>query len=166
MAQSYDDGNLQQLFAELDPKRRAQALRGGFRREAAKVRKTAINNLRGSGIRSDKDLEKGVRAMVFRRTAGFRVTVGTKGEAGFHTNRRGEKKPILLWAELGTKQRRTKGNGGRRASRQRAAHNTGQMKRYGFMAQTMDDVRNTVTEDVHQLVADNVTKIAKKYGCK
>lgn len=166
MAQSYDDGNLQQLFAELDPKRRAQALRGGFRREAAKVRKTAINNLRGSGIRSDKDLEKGVRAMVFRRTAGFRVTVGTKGEAGFHTNRRGEKKPILLWAELGTKQRRTKGNGGRRASRQRAAHNTGQMKRYGFMAQTLDDVRNTVTEDVHQLVADNVTKIAKKYGCK
>lgn len=166
MAQSYDDGNLQQLFAELDPKRRAQALRGGFRREAAKVRKTAINNLRSSGIRSDKDLEKGVRAMVFRRTAGFRVTVGTKGEAGFHTNRRGEKKPILLWAELGTKQRRTKGNGGRRASRQRAAHNTGQMKRYGFMAQTLDDVRNTVTEDVHQLVADNVTKIAKKYGCK
>ena len=50
MAQSieYDDKNLQRLFAELEPKRRMQALKGGFRREAYKVRKTAINNLRSS----------------------------------------------------------------------------------------------------------------------
>lgn len=79
MAQSieYDDKNLQRLFAELEPKRRMQALKGGFRREANKVRKTAINNLRSS-ISSNKDLEKGVRAIVFKRAAGFRVTVGTK----------------------------------------------------------------------------------------
>ena len=68
MAQSieYDDKNLQRLFAELEPKRRMQALKGGFRREANKVRKTAINNLRSS-ISSNKDLEKGVRAIVFKR---------------------------------------------------------------------------------------------------
>ena len=79
MAQSieYDDKNLQRLFAELEPKRRVQALKGGFRREANQVRKTAINNLRSS-INSSKDLEKGVRAIVFKRKAGFRVTVGTK----------------------------------------------------------------------------------------
>lgn len=94
---AYDDRNLQQLFAELEPKRRLQAIKGGFRREANKVRKTAINNLRNS-VRSNKDLEKGVRAIVFKRKAGFRVTVGTKkagkngkGEAGFHTNRQGLK---------------------------------------------------------------------------
>lgn len=94
----YDDRNLQQLFADLEPKRRLQAVKGGFRKEANRVRKTAINNLRSS-IRTDKDLEKGVRAIVFKRKAGFRVTVGTKkagkngkGEAGFHTNRQG-----LLW---------------------------------------------------------------------
>ena len=74
---AYDDRNLQQLFAELEPKRRLQAIKGGFRREANKVRKTAINNLRNS-VRSNKDLEKGVRAIVFKRKAGFRVTVGTK----------------------------------------------------------------------------------------
>lgn len=169
---AYDDRNLQQLFAELEPKRRLQAIKGGFRREANKVRKTAINNLRGS-IRSDKDLERGVRAIVFKRKAGFRVTVGTKkagkngkGEAGFHTNRQGLKKPVLIWAEEGTGERKTKSGGGRRAARRRAAHRTGRMRRYGFMSQTLNDVRDTVTADIHDMVTENVLKTAQKYGCK
>lgn len=170
----YDDSNLQQLFADLEPKRRLQAIKGGFRKEANRVRKTAINNLRSS-IRTDKDLEKGVRAIVFKRKAGFRVTVGTKkagkngkGEAGFHTNRQGLKKPILIWAEEGTQERRTKPKQGtrRRAARLRASHRTGRMKRYGFMSQTLNSVRDTVTANIHEMVTENVQKVAKKYGCK
>ena len=87
----YDDRDLQRLFAELEPKRRVQALKGGFRREANQVRKTAINNLRSS-INSSKDLEKGVRAIVFKRKAGFRVTVGTK--RANKTTGKGEEKGI------------------------------------------------------------------------
>ena len=170
----YDDRNLQQLFADLEPKRRLQAVKGGFRKEANRVRKTAINNLRSS-IHTDKDLEKGVRAIVFKRKAGFRVTVGTKkagkngkGEAGFHTNRQGLKKPILIWAEDGTEERKTKPKQGtrRRAARLRASHRTGRMKRYGFMAQTLSSVRDTVTANIHEMVTENVQKVAKKYGCK
>lgn len=170
----YNDENLQRLFAELEPKRRLQAIKGGFRREANQVRKTAINNLRSS-IKSSKDLEKGVRAIVFKRKAGFRVTVGTKragkngkGEAGFHTNRQGLKKPVLIWAEEGTKERQTKPKKGtrRRAARLRASHRTGRMKRYGFMAQTLTSVRDTVTTNIHEMVAENVQKVAEKYGCK
>ena len=176
MAQNvaFDDRNLQQLFAEMEPKRRLQALRGGFRREANQVQKTAINNLR-SRIRFNKDLEQGVRAVVYKRSAGFRVTIGTKrtgkngkGEAGFHTNRQGLKKPVLIWAEAGTQERQTKPKQGtrRRAGRMREQHRTGRMKRYGFMEQTLNSVRDTVTADIHNLVLDNVEKIAKKYGCK
>lgn len=168
----YDDRNLQQLFAELEPKRRLQAIKGGFRKEANQVRKTAINNLRNS-VNSNRDLEKGVRAIVFKRKAGFRVTVGTKragkngkGEAGFHTNRQGLKKPVLIWVEDGTQERRTKGNGGKRAKRRRSAHRTGRMKRYGFMTQTLNGVRDTVTADIHKLVSENVLRVAQKYGCK
>ena len=164
---NYDDRNLQQLFTELTPKRRLQALRGGFRKEANRVRKTAVNNLRSS-IRSDRDLEKGVRSLVFKRKAGFRITVGTKrankkgkGEAGFHTNRQGLKKPILIWAEDGTKARKTKGCGGKHGAR-----STGRMKRYGFMDRTLKAVRGSVTENIHDMVAENVQKVAKKYGCK
>lgn len=170
----YNDENLQRLFAELEPKRRLQAIKGGFRKEANQVRKTAINNLRSS-IQSNKDLEKGVRAILFKRKAGFRVTVGTKragkngkGEAGFHTNRQGLKKPILIWAEEGTEERKTKPKQGtrRRAARLRASHCTGRMKRYGFMAQTLNSVRDTVTDNIHKMVAENIEQVAKKYGCK
>lgn len=170
----YNDENLQRLFAELEPKRRLQAIKGGFRKEANQVRKMAINNLRSS-IQSNKDLEKGVRAILFKRKAGFRVTVGTKragkngkGEAGFHTNRQGLKKPILIWAEEGTEERKTKPKQGtrRRAARLRASHRTGRMKRYGFMAQTLNSVRDTVTDNIHKMVTENIEQVAKKYGCK
>jgi hypothetical protein len=170
----YDDGNLQQLFADLEPKRRIQALKGGFRKEANKVRKTAVNNLRSS-LHSNKDLEKGVRAIVFKRKAGFRVTVGTKrankdgkGEAGYHTNRQGLKKPILIWAEMGTAERKTKPKQGtrRRAARLRSSHKTGRMRKYGYMEQTLNDVRDTVTADIHEMVTESVEGLAKKYGCK
>ena len=170
----YNDENLQRLFAELEPKRRLQAIKGGFRKEANQVRKTAINNLRSS-IQSNKDLEKGVRAILFKRKAGFRVTIGTKragkngkGEAGFHTNRQGLKKPILIWAEKGTEERKTKPKQGtrRRAARLRASHRTGRMKRYGFMAQTLNSVRDTVTDNIHKMVTENIEQVAKKYGCK
>lgn len=160
----YDDGNLQRLFAELEPKRRTQALKAGFRKAANNVRKKAVANLR-EAIHTDKDLEKGVRAVVFKRTAGFRVTIGTK-KAGMRTNRRGLKKPVLIWAEEGTKQRATKSSGGKRAARLRAGHNTGSMPRYGFMAKTKSEVRDSVTEDMHRAVTENVERIAKKYGCR
>lgn len=168
---SYDDANLQRLFAEMDVKQRLKALKGAFRREANQVRKTALNNLRGS-IRTDKDLESGVRAIVFKKTAGFRVTIGTKRanraggkDYGFHKNRHGLKKPILIWAEEGTAERQTKSRT-RIFARSRKGHATGSMKRYGFMRQTASDVRDSVTDHLRNEVINNVQKIADKYGCK
>lgn len=161
----YDDKNLQRLYGELDEKHRLKALRGAFRKEANRVRKEAIKNLRGSGIRTDKDLEKGVRSVVPRKRLGFGVTVGTKGSkkkgvtAGVHTNRRGLKKPILIWAEDGTKQRKTKGR------KDRKGHSTGRMKRYGFMAKTRAAVVGKVEAELREEVANYVIKTAKKYGC-
>lgn len=172
MAQmQYDDRELQRLFAELDEPHRLRALKGAFRREANQVRKTAINNLRGS-IRSDRDLERGIRAIVFKRKAGFRVTIGTKKagksgkEYGFHTNRRGLKKPVLIWAEAGTKWRKSK-----TATKfltpkgWRTTKTRGFMKRYGFMQQTLQQVRGSVTEGLHKEIVNNVTRVAKKHGC-
>lgn len=171
MAQiQYDDTQLQKLFAEMNVKQRLSALKGAFRREAGMVRKTAIDNLRAS-IRSDKDLERGVRQIVFKKTAGFRVTVGTrkadrqgKGEYGFHTNRQGLKKPILIWAEGGTEMRRTK-TSTKVYTRSRRAHSTGRMKRYGFMRKTQADVRDKVEADLRNEITMNIIRTAKRYGC-
>lgn len=118
MASSYDDRNLQKLFAELQPKRRRQAIKGALRRAATKVKRTAISNLR-SCVNSTPKLEKGIRALVWKHKSGFRVTVGTKrankagkGEQGFYQSRRqrpkngkGRKYPVLLWLEDGTAMR-------------------------------------------------------------
>ena len=176
----YDDENLQRLFTELDTKKRLKALRGAFRREANRVRKAAINNLRGS-IRSNKDLEQGIRAVVFKRKAGFRVTIGTKkagkngkGERGYYISRRRKKKsgdkdkpkgkPVLIWTETGTAQRRTKTKT-RFFTRSRKGHSTGCMKRYGFMAKTKNQVEHTVDRQLKNEIADQIRRIAKKYGC-
>ena len=171
MPLQYDDRNLQKLFAAMDPKQRMKALKGAFRKEANRVRKAAVNNVRAS-IRSDRELEKGVRALVFKRKAvGFRVTVGTKRvkrtgkEFGFHKNRRGLKKPVLIWAEEGTKPRRTK-TATKIFARSRKGHNTGQMKRYGFMQRTAAQERGVVTANIHTEVNNSIIREAKKYGCK
>ena len=72
----YDDTQLRQLFAEMDEKQRAKAMKGAFRSTANLLRRAAVANLR-SDLHSGKDLEKGVRALVFKQKLGFRVTVGT-----------------------------------------------------------------------------------------
>lgn len=172
MANQYDDTQLQKLFTEMDVKHRKRALKGAFRREANQVRRTAINNLRSS-LHSNRDLEKGIRAIVFKKAAGFRVTIGTKkanrktgkGEKGMHINRQGLKKPVLIWAEGGTEQRKTKTKI-RVFVRERRGHNTGRMKRYGFMRKTQTDVRDKVTADLRNEIVESVTKTANKYGCK
>ena len=172
MANQYDDTQLQKLFTEMDVKHRKRALKGAFRREANQVRRTAINNLRSS-LHSNRDLEKGIRAIVFKKAAGFRVTIGTKkanrktgkGEKGMHINRQGLKKPVLIWAEGGTEQRKTKTKT-RVFVRERRGHKTGRMKRYGFMRKTQTDVRDKVTADLRNEIVESVTKTANKYGCK
>ena len=167
----YDDSQLQKLFAELEPKRRAQAFRGAFKRAADSVRRTALSNLR-SKIRTNKDLERGVRSIVYKKkAAGFRVTVGTKKankkgkrEAGYHLNRQGLKKPVLIWAEDGTKSRKTKTET-KIFRRSRKGHPTGRMKRYGFMAKTRNQTEGSITATLHDEIRASVARIAKKYGC-
>lgn len=169
----YNDRNLQRMFAELDPKHRLKAFKSAFRRAANTVRKTAINNLRSS-IRSDADLERGIRAIVWKRKAGFRVTIGTKrlnkktGKMhGYHKTRQGDYKPILLWAEAGTKWRRSKTPTRYKVGTKWATGlHRGAMKRYGFMTKTLESEKERVTDYLHNEIIDSVTKVATKYGCK
>lgn len=168
----YEDRNLQRLFEALSEKQRVRALRGAFRREANRVRKVAVINMRQS-IHGDRELDRGVRAIVWKHKAGFRVTIGTKranrkgkGEAGYYISRkrRGKPgatgKPVLLWAEAGTDNRYTRVFIGRRKK-----HFTGRMKAYGFMYKTRQQVAGSVTENLRKEITDNIKRTAKRYGC-
>lgn len=178
----YDDSQLQKLFAELDEKERAKAMKGAFRASANVLKRAAIQNLRSS-IRSDRDLEKGVRALVFKRRLGFRVNVGTvlkkskdktryTTKKGFHLNRQGLEKPVLIWAEDGTKERRLKGSRGthktKRGFRKRYLFNgafRGRMPAYQFMVKANQQTGPQMTQTMQENFRKSVEKTAKKYGC-
>ncbi|MBQ6577216.1 MAG: HK97 gp10 family phage protein [Bacteroidales bacterium] len=183
-AMEYDISELEKLFGELSEKERVKALKGAFRKGANRFRKAAIQDLRSS-VNSNREMEKGVRALVFKKTAGFRVTVGTKMKrskgkvvtAGYYANRQVRKnpskyspKPVLLWFEDGTRPRRTKSNGGKHtrlfAERSRASHGTGRIDAAKFMVTARDRVASGITDDLHNDIQEYVIRTAKKHGCK
>lgn len=161
----YDDRNLQRMIDELDAKHRVKVLKGAFRIAGNKIKKTAIMNLRQS-ISSNKTLEKGVKVKVWKRTAGFRVTVGD----GFYKSKRftgysAREVPVLRWLDTGTKGRKTKKKlrffkGGKKS------HSTGRLKSYGYMSRTLNQEESSVTAYLQDAVVKSVTRISKKYGCK
>ena len=70
--------NLFRLLSDLEPKRKIQALKGASQRIANKVRKKAVENLKTSGLKSNQDLEKGIKKIIFKKQVGFRVSIATK----------------------------------------------------------------------------------------
>lgn len=175
----YDDSELQKLFAAMSPEQRLKALKKSFSKEARRVRKVAVENLRLS-INSNKELEKGIRSIVFRKKAGFRITIGTKkansrgkGERGFYISRKrkGKKdrwgrdvtgKPVLIFAELGASDRSTKNHIWPR----RKGHSTGSLKGYLFMRKTQNQVKYEVTENVQRAFMQYIMKTSRQHGCK
>ncbi len=174
-----DDDKLVKLFQALDPKQRKKAIKSALTRAAAQVRKQAVKNLKSALPESGKDLAKGIRRVSYKNKIGFRVTIGTKkkkkgsriesvmhSDDVYHTNRRGLAKPILIWAEGGTKSRHTKTESSWRGSRRkRKGHPTGSMPRYGFMEKTKEEMLPKVDAMLKQEINLSIQRIAKKYGC-
>ena len=120
-------------------------------------------------------MEKGIRSAVWRKKPGFRVTIGTKkankrgkGASGWHTNRRGQTLPILIWMEKGAKDegkepRATKPQT-KIFKRKRKGHSTGILKPRGFMDKTEADMKDRITDDLRKAMEESITKALKKYG--
>lgn len=168
----YDDRKLRQMFAELEPNRRAQGMRNAFSRVARSLRKSAVAEMRQQlkGAKdTQKTLDRGIRMVNYRKVLGFKVTVGTKKHhdfsksRGFHITRQGLSKPVLIWAEDGTTSRRTSGGSWRKRKKSRS---TGAMPRFGFMESTKIKESTQVDAKLKREMVESVTKIALKYGCK
>lgn len=161
---TYDDSRLTRLMEALSPAQREQALRNAFRAEARKVRKAAVKNLRGSGLKVNAEVEKGVRAVVYRQVAGFRVTIGTKGRrrsyAGMDDREKRAAKAkarlrvVPLWADAGTWKRRDK-----------RGRNRGSMPAYPFMTKTKREMTPQVEESLRNQIVRSIERTAKRYGC-
>lgn len=160
MELKYDDSELRKLFADMEPTERQKALKNAFKREANNVRKAAIKFLRQSptkkgSLHVTKEMEKGVKAKTFRKAAGFSVTISTK---------RGKGKPLDIWFNQGSKNRKTKGRKG--SSRSRKSHSTGSIMTSDFMNKAKQETEGSVTDALHEEIRKKFTQIAKKHGCK
>ena len=191
---TYDDSQLMKLFEELSPKNQKKALKGAMTRAANTVKRKATANLKaakgsnGKTINTSTGLPKGIRRVLYKTKLGFRVTVGTKNTKrksfGYHQGRayrraqrrvaNGEmsasllssyQKPVLLWAEGGTKQRHTK-TATKIFRRLRSGHSTGAMPRYGFMERTKQQMKPQIDGLLKDEIVKNIQRIARKYGCR
>lgn len=168
---------LAKLYASLSPKEQRKAIAASMRREANRLKKAAQTRVRTSGLSAKTGVDKGVYARVYpkRYGTGFMVSVKPHGaKKGIHTNRQGKQKPVLLFAEEGTKQRnvgRRKGNAQYRQGRfaqkkwrdyNRSGHSTGRMSPYKFLAMTEQTETAGIEQRLWTDFERNVDKAAKK----
>lgn len=175
---SYDDTRLRRMIDSLGAKERRKALSGGLRRIGKIVRDEAVKELRSSGLSSNKDVEKGIRVVVYRRNViGFKVTVGTKKRrvnySGLDATQRKAKaykeklRIVPLWAEGGTRERRTTRSGrllGFSWKAKGKGRRTGSMPAFRFMDKAKDGALNKAANSFEREMVGYITKTALKYG--
>ena len=162
-----------ELLRQLNGRQIKNALKGAYRKEANNATKIARRYLHSSGLQvkgNFADWDRGIRPYVYSRGGGFLVTVKARAkskrnskEAGMHENRFGIKKPILMFAEEGTRFRMTKTRT-KVFKRLRKGHPTGRMQAYGFLEKATPEMYRSVEQGLQPELEKSVVKQAKKAG--
>lgn len=159
------DHPFKDVFEALDTKEQRKAMKSAMRREGNRLKKAALQNIAASGLGKGtrQPIGKGLRVRVYpdRYGAGFMLTTKPRGKKGVHRNRQGKLKPVLMWAEDGTKARKTKTKT-RVFIRLKKGHNTGRMPAYGFMKKTEEEEDNKVENDLFADFQNNLDRQLKK----
>lgn len=168
------------IYKALDLKDQRKAMRSAMRREGGRLRKAAVVNLGQSGLGggTKRSLASGIYVRTYpdRYGLGFMVSVKPHGKRkGVHLNRQGKEKPVLMWAEDGTRQRHV----GRRIAsffgesrftgkkiRQylRGGASRGKMRRYAFLAKTDAQAASSVEANLFSDLQKNVERAARRQG--
>lgn len=185
--------SLNTLMKELSPRELRKGLKAGYRKTARMARKVALEYLHRSDLQvkgNKADLDKGLRAYIYSKGGGFMLTVNArranksgKGEKGMHENRKGKKKPVLMWAEDGTRKRTAKGkftyewsgnwklwsrHGGKYKPKKRRNYSSGQdrgkMPAYEFLEKATPEATRVVEQELGNQIKEGVEKVARKSG--
>ena len=192
--EEYTGSEWQYLLKQMDGKEIKKSLRSAIRAEAKKAQKIAQDKLDATDLQvqgNTADWKKGIRTYIYNpnRATGVMVTVKAraasrktgKGEKSMHQNRKGFKKPVLMWAEEGTQPRK---RGGKRVKADNA-HNTakaqgriggawqyirkggiktGRMKPYRFLERATPEMFQAVEAGLTPEVGRAVENVARKCG--
>lgn len=148
------------------------ALRSGYRKVANKgakiVRDASRQRIKIRGDRRSWD--KSIRVYVYSKGGGFVITTKFHGKQGFHRNRCGKEKPVVMWAAEGTVERYVRGKGVRSLLWRRKGFTgsglprRGRMPNYGFVDATTPQVYTMVENDLYKELNQAVNKRAAKLG--
>ena len=163
-----------------------RTLRGALREESRRVANVAKRNLRSSSLNHASSMTSGIRANVTRGLRGYYVSVTpekwsrkkyraaqaakAKGKTlrrkGIHTNRSGSEKPVLMWAESGTKSRESRGRGVFERNRGHMFGKKGlpEGEGLGFLKRAESTEIGVSVGRVADALERQVKKIATKYG--
>lgn len=153
------------VYKALDLKEQRRAMRGAMRKAGNDVRRKAAEAVGGSGLNNGAAVAKGLRVRVYpdRYGLGFMVSAKPYGKKGYHRNRQGKEKPVLMWAAGGTKQRNTKSKT-KFFVRTRKGHPTGRMPRYDFMGKAEAASSTKVEAELFGKFRQGLERRARKLG--
>ena len=158
---------LLQVFNKRDLK---ASLKGAYRMAGKEILQIARQKLMSSGIAHASELKKDIRLRVYPRGSGFMITVKPHGRTqGYHTNRFGLQKPVVMWAEEGTKVRYVRKGGGQKVQTSDGKWVTlgrrrGQMPAYHFLDGIEDKDGPIIERDLIPAIESQVMKRASRYG--
>lgn len=152
---------LKQIEAELSPKEMKRSIKGALLKEARRVRRVASGYLRkasvfkgGRKLHNASIVAKNIRAKVFKDFGGFIVAANPYGKVGYHRNRKGLEKPVLMWVNGGTAMRTRAG----------AKGSNGAMPSVDFIGQAE---RTALPGSIKNIVVNyqsNVLRVIRRHG--
>lgn len=157
-SEQYTGHEWEELLSRLNPRQLKKALRSAYRKVGTPLRKMAQASLLSRGPKdiqgNRRDWRTAIRFRGYPMGCGFMLTLRPHGSKGFHTNRRGLQKPVLLFAEEGTQERRTRRGGFER----------GRMPAYGFMKAVEPELYDRAQRDLVPELDKALDKAAREAG--
>lgn len=158
---------LLQCFNKRDLK---ASLKGAYRMTGNEILLIARQKLMSSGIAHASKLKKDIRLRVYPKGTGFMITVKPHGKTqGYHTNSKGLQKPVVMWAEEGTKVRYVRHGGGQKVQTSDGKWVTlgrrrGQMPAYHFLDGIEDKGGPIIERGIAPAIEQSVMSKASKNG--
>ena len=94
-----------ELLKALSPKDMRKTLKSAYRKVGNELLMIAREKVASSDMQNAGKVAKSMRLRVYTRGGGFMITTKPHGKQGYYVNRKGLEKPVLMWAEEGTKYR-------------------------------------------------------------
>lgn len=165
----YQGEEWKDLLKVFDKRDLRVALKGAYRTVGKEVLRIARDRLMQSGMAHASKLKKDIRLRVYPRGGGFMITVKPHGKQGYHVNRFGLQKPVLMWAEEGTTVRYVRKGGGQVAQLGDGKWRTlgrrrGQMPAYHFLDGVEAQGAPIIEKDMGTSLEEAVMKRARKMG--